>query len=73
MVALSCAEKGALRWLADRGGDGVFAERNRQVLIACGERSPVARRTWNSLRAKGLVEAYGIHRLRIITPERNLP
>ena len=65
------SEREALKWLKDRGGDGVFAERNRQVLLARGERSPVMRKTWNSLCRQGLVEAYGNHRLRIVQPERN--
>lgn len=49
----------ALRWLRNRGGDGVFAERNHQVLLAKGDRAPIMRSTWNRLRNAGLVEFYG--------------
>jgi len=44
----------ALKWLINRGGTGVF-EKNRQVLIAAGERAPVMRSTWNKLAAVDLV------------------
>lgn len=48
-VDLTKAQLAALKWLRNRGGTGIF-ERNRQVLIAQGERAGVTRSTWNSLR-----------------------
>lgn len=60
------AQTEALEWLKKHGGDGMFAERNRQVLLAAGERAPVMRSTWKSLAELGLVEFYGSRRLRIV-------
>lgn len=51
------SQKNALKWLQDRGGDGVFDRRG--VLLACGESAPFERSTWNKLRDAGLVEIYG--------------
>lgn len=50
------SQLGALKWLRERGGDGVF-DRN-QVLVARGERAGVMRSTWSKLEAHGLVERY---------------
>lgn len=60
------AQKEALAWLQVRGGDGVFAEKNRVVLHAQGERGPFTRSTWNELVRSGHCETYGRHRLRIV-------
>lgn len=46
----------ALRFLASRGGDGIF-DRNG-VLTVAGERAPFMRSTWNKLRDCGHVEFY---------------
>lgn len=54
----------ALKWLAARGGDGVFDKNG--VLLAMGERQGFninmkegfMRSTWNGLRDAGLVEYY---------------
>lgn len=51
------AQKSALKWLRNRNGDGVF-EKNRQVLVAGGERAPICRATWNRLGEQGMVEFY---------------
>ncbi len=59
------AQTEALDWLKKHGGDGVFAEKNRQVLLAAGERAPVMRSTWTGLCELGLVEVYGNRRLRL--------
>lgn len=46
----------ALRWLTERGGDGVFDKNG--TLIACGESAPFVRSTWNVLSEYGYVEFY---------------
>lgn len=51
------AQLSALKWFVNRNGDGMF-EKNRQVLVAGGERAPIMRATWNRLEALGLVEFY---------------
>lgn len=51
------AQLAALKWFLNRNGDGLF-EKNRQVLVAAGERAPIMRSTWNALAALGLVEFY---------------
>jgi hypothetical protein len=51
------AQLSALKWFMNRNGDGLF-EKNRQVLVAAGERAPIMRATWNRLEALGLVEFY---------------
>lgn len=56
--------KSALLWLRNRGGEGVFAERNRMVLLARGDRAGVMRTTWSRLTSSGLVEKDG-RRLRL--------
>jgi hypothetical protein len=53
---LTKAQGEALRWLADRNGDGCFD--NNGVLLAGGELAPVMRSTWNALRDVGLIEFY---------------
>lgn len=51
------AQEAALRWLRDRGGDGVF-DRNG-IALAQGDTAPVERKTWNALRDAGKIEFYG--------------
>lgn len=51
------AQLKALKWFLNRNGDGMF-EKNRQVLVASGERAPIMRSTWNALAGAGLVEFY---------------
>lgn len=51
------AQQEALKWLRDRGGDGVFDKRG--VVLAQGESAPVMRSTWNALNELGLIEFYG--------------
>ncbi|KQZ81897.1 hypothetical protein ASD64_09075 [Mesorhizobium sp. Root157] len=65
------SETEALKWLADHGGDGVFAGRDHQALLARGETAPFMRSTWNALASQGLVEFYGKRRCRLPQPERN--
>lgn len=54
MITLS--QKKALKWFANRGGDGVFDK--HQVLLAGGDSAPIMRATWNALEKAGLVEFY---------------
>lgn len=54
MVTL--AQKAALKWLINRGGDGVFDKTN--CLVSSGERAGVNRSTWSVLKAEGFVEIY---------------
>ena len=51
---LTKPQQGALRWLYNRGGSGVF-EKNNQVVVAQGERSATERKTWNALRDAGYI------------------
>ena len=51
------AERAALKWLCDHGGDGVFGKKS--VVLAGGEWAPFMRSTWNALRDSELVEFYG--------------
>lgn len=67
------SETEALKWLCDHGGDGVFAGRDHQALLAQGETAPFMRSTWNALARLGRVEFYGNRRCRILTPERTMP
>lgn len=60
------SESEALRWLKEHGGDGVFAGRDHQALLAAGETAPFMRSTWNALAKQGRVELYGNRRLRLI-------
>ena len=64
-MSMSRSMVDALRWLRERGGDGVFADRSHQVLYARGEKAPFTRSTWNALRDLGAVEFYGNRRCRI--------
>lgn len=50
------AQLGALKWLIQHNGDGVFDK--NQVLVAAGERAGVMRSTWSKLEKYGLVERY---------------
>jgi hypothetical protein len=69
MSSLTKSETDALEWLRKHGGDGVFAGRDHQALLARGETGPFMRSTWNALARKGRVEFYGNRRLRILQPE----
>jgi hypothetical protein len=51
------AQRAALKWLRDHGGDGVFGKKT--VVLAGGEWAPFSRSTWNHLRDAELVEFYG--------------
>lgn len=53
---LTHAQREALKWLGDRGGDGIFD--NNGVLLARGETAPFTRGTWNTLAESGRVEFY---------------
>lgn len=53
---LTQAQRIAVRWLASRGGDGIFDLCG--VLLARGERAPVMRLTWNALQRLCLGEPY---------------
>lgn len=55
--SLTAAQKSALRWLRDRGGDGCFDKHG--VAFAQGETAPVNRSTWNALAVFGMIEFYG--------------
>lgn len=46
----------AVKWLQERNGTGVFAEKNHTVLIAAGERAPFMRATWTKAVAQGFAE-----------------
>lgn len=50
------AQAAALKWLFERGGDGIFDRHG--VLLAAGESAPHTRSTWNALAAIGAVEFY---------------
>ncbi|HAX40616.1 MAG TPA: hypothetical protein DCY10_07060 [Clostridiales bacterium] len=54
---LTTAQRTALKWFREHGGDGVF-DRNG-VLLAAGESGPHMRGTWNALARCGHVEFYG--------------
>lgn len=56
-MTLTKAQTTALRWLEERGGDGVFDLNG--VALAQGETAEVTRSTWNALRKAGKVEFYG--------------
>lgn len=61
-LRLTEAQQRALKWLRDRGGDGVFDK--TRVLVAAGERSGddhegAMYATWVALERQGLVEFYG--------------
>ncbi len=44
---LTKAQRAAIRWFYNRGGDGMFTK--GQVLLARGELAAVTRSTWNAL------------------------
>lgn len=52
-ASLTAAQVKALRWLANRGGEGMFNKNN--VLLARGELAAVMRTTWNRLCDAGMV------------------
>lgn len=63
MSNITPAQKGALKWLVNRNGDGVFDKTN--CLCAAGERAGVSRSTWGALINLGLLETYMKKRLRV--------
>ena len=56
-VNITAAQADALKWLADRGGDGCFDKHG--VALAQGESAEVTRTTWNALQVAGLIRFYG--------------
>ncbi|NOD65763.1 hypothetical protein [Ruegeria sp. HKCCD6109] len=67
------AQKQALKWLNDHGGDACFDKNG--IALAMGETAPHVRSTWNTLRDQGHVEFYsssgkGRGRMRIATPTK---
>jgi hypothetical protein len=54
---LTVAQKAALKWFREHGGDGTF-DRNG-VLLSAGESGPHMRSTWNALARHGYTEFYG--------------
>lgn len=54
---LTRAQKAALEWLRERGGDACFDKRG--ILFTQGQTAPVMRSTWNALAELGLVQFYG--------------
>lgn len=57
MGGLTDAQRRALDWLKDHGGDGCFDRHG--IAFAQGETAPFARSTWNELERAGLIEFYG--------------
>mgnify|MGYP001584239681 CR=1 FL=1 len=53
MKKLTKAQQQACAWLLEHNGEGVWAKNG--TLLAAGEVAPVMRRTWNTLRDRGLV------------------
>jgi hypothetical protein len=53
---MTSAQREALKWLRERGGDGAFDSYG--VVLAQGETAPVMRSTWNKLAAAGHVQFY---------------
>lgn len=51
------AQKSALKWLEDHGGDACFDKHG--VAFAQGETAPVSRSTWNALEKLGLIQFCG--------------
>lgn len=60
MTAITDAQRAALKWLRNRGGDGVFDR--TQCLVARGQRAGVMRSTWSRLEQAGLIERYAENR-----------
>lgn len=52
------AQRDALKWLVEHGGNGVFDRYLR--LVAAGEFARVNKATWNALRDLGKVEYYRV-------------
>lgn len=69
-MALTDAQKAALKWLKNRGGDGVFDK--TQCLLACGERAGVRRATWSRLARAGMVRCYGERNRRLTVTEAGM-
>ncbi len=68
-MTLTAAQSSALKWLSDRGGDGMFDKSG--IVLAYGESAPHTRTTWNQLEALGLVQFYrtrarGRGRIRVV-------
>ena len=53
---LTQAQRNALKWLREQGGDGIFDKNG--ILVAAGEPGCFMRSTWNVLAERGLVEFY---------------
>lgn len=66
---LTVAQRSALLWLRNRGGEGVF--NNHGVLLAQGELAPVMRSTWNALHGHKLIKP-GRMRRRITVTQAGL-
>ena len=56
-AGLTKAQREALKWLADRGGDACFDKHG--VAFAQGETAETTRMTWNALEKSGLIRFYG--------------
>ena len=56
-AGLTKAQREALKWLADRGGDACFDKHG--VALAQGETAETTRMTWNALEKAGLIRFYG--------------
>ena len=62
MTTRTEAQRAALKWLRERGGEGVFGKRG--VLLAAGEWAPFMRTTWNGLWDVGFIRIDG-NRVRV--------
>lgn len=56
MTVITDAQKAALKWLKNRGGDGLFDK--TRCVVARGERAGVMRVSWIRLEQAGLIERY---------------
>lgn len=70
MATLTNPQRAALKWLKNRGGDGVFDKGH--VLNARGERAGVMVATWIALENEGMVERYANRKRLKITDQGNL-
>jgi hypothetical protein len=64
------AQRRALQWLEEHGGDGVWVY-NGLLIMAQGEYAPARRVTWEALELNGKVESYeagGGKRIRLTRP-----
>lgn len=64
---MTAAQQEALKWLAERGGDGVFLRGN--IVLCAGETAPHTAGTWKRLAEAGKVERYSFgksRRIRIV-------